>query len=115
MSTGDASFREGQRRSADRRSPDARWHWIKVRWDDAAGQEREAEGAVDRIYDSTSKGDRVPIVYLLQQAGDATVPGFAFVDEPPSVGGIIGCFVFSLVFLGVGIAAFMGAFGGGGE
>jgi hypothetical protein len=89
--------------------------FVKVRWEDAAGRKRVAEGIVNRIYGSTSVGDHVPILYVPQDRRHGEAPDFAFVDEPSSVGGIIGCFLFSLAFVGVGIAAFMSLCGGVGK
>jgi hypothetical protein len=81
--------------------------FVKVRWEDAAGRKRVSERTVNRIYKATSVGDRVPIVYLPQKPADKTEPSFAFVDEPSSVFGAIGCLLFSLVFVAVGIMAVM--------
>jgi hypothetical protein len=74
-----------------------------------------AERVVNRIYNKTSVGDHVSIVYLLQERDDGPKPSFAFVDEPSPVFGAIGCFVFSLAFVGVGIAAILSSFAGAGK
>lgn len=104
----------GKRTSSKRSCGEScgRLRFVKVRWEDAAGHKRVAEGIVNRIYESTSEGDRIPIFYLPQAPGDATKPAFAFVDEPSQVRGAIGCLFFSLLFLGVGIWAIVASWMG---